>query len=154
MKVTAVSRTTNAMPKGTRRSQQAITPHKSHTTAIAIESKQSFSGPLPHPQILDQYDKIVPGSAEKIISLWEGQVRHRQELEKHAIKSDIRQSYYGATLGFIIAMSAIGAGTFLTYIGRPTEGIAAIISALASLVGVYGWGSYQRRKERSVKVNQ
>ena len=139
------------MPKGNR-NRKALSPN-SQTTSI-IASKQSFSGPLPHPQVLDQYDKIVPGSAEKIISLWEIQIQHRQELEKKAITSDIRQAYFGAILGFTIAMSAIGAGTFLAYIGRPTEGIAAIISALVGLVGVYGWGSYQRRKERNIRVNQ
>ena len=142
------------MSKRNKRNPKAPSPRNSQTTSIAVESKQFFSGPLPHPQILDQYDKIVPGSAEKIITLWESQVRHRQELEKKAIGSDIKQSYYGATLGFIIAMCAIGAGTFLAYIGRPTEGITAIISALVGLIGVYGWGSYQRRKERSIKINQ
>ncbi|MEA3486568.1 MAG: hypothetical protein U9R20_02835 [Thermodesulfobacteriota bacterium] len=73
---------------------------------------------------------------------------------KKAIDSDIKQSHYGAILGFIIAMFAIGAGTFLAYIGRPTEGIAAIITALVGLIGVYGWGSYQRSKERALRINQ
>jgi hypothetical protein len=81
-------------------------------------------------------------------------VRHRQELEKKAIGSDIRQSYFGSILGFIIAMSAIGAGTFLAYTGHPTEGISAIITALVGLIGVFGWGSYQRRKERNARINQ
>lgn len=121
--------------------------------SVSIESK-SFSGPLPHPEILVQYDKIVSGSAERIISIWEGQVRHRQELEKKVIESDIKQSQCGAILGFLIAIAAISAGTFLAYIGRPTEGLAAIITALGGLVGVYVWGSYQRRKERSLRANQ
>ena len=123
------------------------------TTSLAkIES--SFKGPLPPPQVLDHYDKIVPGSAEKIISMWEQQVKHRQELEKKVITSDIRQSYFGAILGFVIAIATICAGTFLAYNGRPTEGLAAIISALVGLVGVYAWGSYQRRKERNIRLNQ
>ena len=142
------------MGKGNRRNQKSLSPVNTHPSAIAVKTEQSFSGPLPPPQILDHYNQIVPGSAEKIISLWETQVMHRQELEKKAIGSDIIQSYYGATLGFIIAMSSIGAGTFLAYIGRPSEGLAAIITALVGLVGVYGWGSYQRRKERNIRVNQ
>lgn len=81
----------------------------------------------------------------------EEQMRHRQELEKEAISADIKQSKLGAILGFVIAMSAIGSGTYLAHLGRPIEGIAAIIMALGSLVGVYGWGSWQRRKEREVK---
>jgi predicted negative regulator of RcsB-dependent stress response len=51
-------------------------------------------------------------------------------------------------------MSAIGAGTFLAYTGHPTEGISAIITALVGLIGVFGWGSYQRRKERNARINQ
>lgn len=143
------------MAKGNRRNQKALPHPNTQPSTIAVRAEQqSFSGPLPPPQILEHYNQIVPGCAEKIISQWENQVKHRQDLEKQVIKSDIRQSYYGATLGFIIAISAIGAGTFLAYIGRPTEGIAAIITALVGLVGVYGWGSYQRRKERNIRVNQ
>lgn len=122
--------------------------------SISKIEQQSFRGPLPHPQILDQYDKIVPGSANKIISSWEVQVQHRQELEKKVIASDILHSYIGSALGFIIAMSAIIAGTFLAYIGRPTEGIAAIITALIGLITAFGWGSYQRKKERNAKINK
>lgn len=142
------------MTKNGSKSKQSpiATTNTNNRTIAKVEA--SFQGPLPPPQILDHYDQIVPGSAERIICLWEEQVRHRQRLEVDVITSDIRQSYFGATLGFIIAMSAIGSGTFLAYIGRPTEGIAAIITALIGLVGTYGWGSYQRRKERNIRAEQ
>lgn len=119
---------------------------------VAQVKAYSFQGPLPPPQILHQYDEIIPGAAERIICAFEKQVQHRQDLEKNVITSDIRQAYLGSLLGFIIALSAIGSGTFLAYIGRPTEGIAAIISALAGIIGVFVVGSYQRRKEREQKA--
>lgn len=121
---------------------------------VTSTSLESFQGPLPPPQILDQYDKIVLGSAERIISLWERQVDHRQKLENKVITSDITQSHIGTVLGFIIALAAIGSGTFLAYTGHPTEGISAIIAALVGLVGAFGLGSYQRRKERNARINQ
>jgi uncharacterized membrane protein len=143
------------MAKGRKKTNQhQIAPRNVPNVAISKVETTSFQGPLPPPQILSQYDQIVPGSAERIISQWESQSRHRQELEKKVIDSDIKQSRYGATLGFIVAIFTIGAGAFLAYIGQPTEGFAAIITALASLVGAYGWGSYQRRKERTTRVNQ
>ena len=120
---------------------------------IAKVQAVSFQGPLPPPQILQQYDEIVPGAAERIICQFENQVKHRQELENKVITSDVRQSYIGSVLGFIIAISAIGAGTVLAYIGQPTEGLAALLTPLAGLIGVYVWGSYQRRKERDLKAN-
>jgi len=139
---------------GKRGNQRSVAARNTQSIAVSKVEASSFQGPLPPPQILSQYELTVPGSAERIISLWESQVRHRQELEKKAIGSDIRQSYVGSILGFIIAMSAIGAGTFLAYTGHPTEGISAIITALVGLIGVFGWGSYQRRKERNARINQ
>ena len=56
------------MPNRNKRNQRALSPRNSQTTSIAIETKQSFSGPLPHPQVLDQDATIVHGSAEKIIT--------------------------------------------------------------------------------------
>ncbi len=121
-----------------------------------IESRQikieSFQGPLPAPEMLAQYEQIVSGSAEKIIHLWEEQVHHRMNLEQKAISADISQSRLGSILGFVIAMTAIVCGTILAYLGRPTEGVAAIITALGGIIGIYVWGSYQRRKEREGKL--
>lgn len=130
--------------------QQSIVP-RNNQSLTKIEAS-SFQGPLPHPQILDHYNQILPGAAERIISQWENQAKHRQDLERKVISADIRNSYLGSILGFIIALSAITSGTILAYIGRPSEGIAAIITALAGIIGAYGWGSYQRQKERNIKA--
>src|SRR3989338_3375865 len=53
---------------------------------------QEFSGPLPPPEVLRQFDQVVPGAAERIIKMAEQQFAHRTELEKKVIDSDIRQS--------------------------------------------------------------
>jgi len=78
-------------------------------------------------------------------------VRHRQELEKKAITADILQSWAGSIMGFIVAMTALASGTYAIHLGRPAEGIAAILTALAGLGGAYFYGSWQRRKEREIK---
>lgn len=132
-------------------SNQQVSRPNSHLEAKQIQI-QSFKVPLPAPEMLAQYDQIVPGSAEKIIQLWEEQVHHRMNLEQKAISADISQSRLGSILGFVIAMTAIVCGTILAYLGRPTEGIAAIITALGGIIGAYVWGSYQRRKEREGKL--
>ena len=81
------------MSKGRKKvNQNPVAPRNTQNVAITKVEASSFQGPLPPPQILNHYDQIVPGSAERIISLWESQVRHRQELEKKAIGSDV--NYY------------------------------------------------------------
>lgn len=39
-------------------------------------------GPLPDPLTLEQYNNVVPNAAERIVTVFEEQARHRHEIEK------------------------------------------------------------------------
>ena len=117
-----------------------------------LQVRQSlYEGPLPLPAHLEEYDRIVPGAAERIIAMAERQATHRQNLEKKAIDSGSRDSLLGLIFGLIIGVSAICSGTYGIYKGVETGGISIIIITIASLVGVFVYGSRQRRKERETK---
>lgn len=45
--------------------------------ASLIHAQMEFSGPLPPPQILGQYDEVLPGAAERILRMAEKQQDHR-----------------------------------------------------------------------------
>jgi uncharacterized membrane protein len=49
---------------------------KSIVHAAAVE--EQFSGPIPHPNILESYNRILPGAAERILSMAEEEQKHRQ----------------------------------------------------------------------------
>lgn len=49
---------------------------------VTLMSKESFSGPLPHPKHLSEYEKISPGAADRIITMAEESQEHIQELDK------------------------------------------------------------------------
>jgi uncharacterized membrane protein len=117
-------------------------------------SIQRHQGPLPHPSILQEYDNIVPGAAERIICMAEGQAKHRQELERAVIKSDIEDSKRGLYLGFIIGVVAIIAGTACILQGQTIAGGVMGGSAVPGLAAVFVYGSQQRRKERETKQKQ
>lgn len=57
-------------------------------TQVRVETVR-HEGPLPPPALLDGYEKVVPGAAERIIQLAEKEQEHRQALEKAAIQSDV-----------------------------------------------------------------
>ena len=57
-------------------------------------SMEAFSGPLPRPADLEFYEKIVPGAAERILTMAEKQGAHRQEIEKIVVKSGARDSFF------------------------------------------------------------
>lgn len=51
---------------------------------------ERFSGPLPPPEVLEKYNAIEPGSANRIIRMAESQAQHRQSLERTVIESRTR----------------------------------------------------------------
>ena len=55
---------------------------KDEEAILSIIRQSSFSGPLPPPQILEKYESIVPGSADRIIGMAEKQSEHRRSIEK------------------------------------------------------------------------
>src|SRR5262245_44679833 len=80
---------------------------------------QHFSGPLPPPELLGQYDKVAPGSAERIIKKFESQTAHRIKLESILVWSESIKEVGGLVCGFVIAMTAIIGGIYTALQGHP-----------------------------------
>ena len=113
-----------------------------------IQMSGQYSGPLPIPSHLEQYEQILPGAADRIIRMAEKQSEHRQELEKRVIKSDTRNSLAGLIFGFIIGIVGIVRGAYLISIGQIIEGSIFGGGTIVSLVGTFIYGSQKRQKER------
>src|SRR2546423_387229 len=62
---------------------------------IAEASQFSFSGPIPPPDLIAAYDKILPGSADRIFRMAEAQAQHRQTLENRVILGDAARADRG-----------------------------------------------------------
>jgi uncharacterized membrane protein len=118
---------------------------------ILAAKREIYSGPLPAPNTLKQFDEIVPGSAERIISQFEKQSEHRRLQEDRIIRHDIIKSYVGLGLGFIIGIVLIVGGLYLTTLGLTVEGAIIGGTALVSLVSVFIYGSQARRKNLQQK---
>jgi len=125
---------------------------RSQSTELRIQAA-SFSGPLPPPDALERYNQILPGAAERIIAMAENQHTHRQGLEKHVIHSNVAAQRLGTILGFIVAMTVVIGGMFLVHEGKSGEGLAAILTALASLVGVFLYSKLEQQKELGKKTD-
>jgi len=114
---------------------------------IKQEVSMAFSGPLPHPEILKKYNEILQGAAERIIRMAEQQAEHRRSMEQQAIKSDIKNSKLGIWFGFIIGISGITGGIMVAIFGKqPLFGGILSFASLASLVGVFIYGTQSHRK--------
>lgn len=111
-----------------------------------------FSGPLPSPELLADYEALVPGCAELIITQFVKQGEHRMDLERKVIESDIRRSNWGLGAGFALALVTLTGAFYITLQGYPVQGISAIVVAIGSLTAVFVYGTLTRKRERQRKA--
>lgn len=125
--------------------------HSSSVKAMSVSKTEFYSGPLPHPSLLKQYDDVVPGAAERIIVLLEEQSRHRMYLEKTVIVGDNKRANWGLISGWSIAILFLIASVALILAGYGAYG--AIVGAvdLVALVAVFIYGTNVRKNERIEK---
>lgn len=122
--------------------------HDNQPSGRQLVYREAFSGPLPPPAVLEKYNQILPGAAERILQMTEEQSRHRRSLESQVIASDIRRADRGLQFGLVIGISGLTAAVVIGIVGQPWAGGLLGIGTIASLVGTFVYGSQQRRKER------
>ena len=107
---------------------------------VRLIQQFEFSGPLPPAAELARYEKVVPGSAARIVKWAEEEGEHRRAMERLVIPSNIRNASRGQMFAFILALAAIAAGTAIVLTGHSATGLAVIIADLATLAGVFVLG--------------
>jgi uncharacterized membrane protein len=120
-----------------------------------------YSGPIPSPEALERYEEVLPGAADRILSMAERQASHRQSLEtadeltvRTAIAGESRRSNLGLWLGASVSVFLTACGTFLVFEGHDWAGASIIISTIASVVGVFVYGTQSRRAERLESIQE
>ena len=119
--------------------------------SLSVESR-SYRGPLPRPEDLAEYEKTVPGAAERIIAMAERQAEHRQALERVVVEGGARNAHQGLWLGFIISLVVLGLGTTLVLTGHEVVGATVMALDVVSLAGVFVFGRIDQRRERVQKA--
>lgn len=117
---------------------------------MRIEASR-HSGPIPAPRILKAYDLIDPGLAREIVNMAKDQQQHRMVLEKATILGAGKRAWAGLGCAFALSCLSIGGSVYLIDKGHDVAGAALGTTSLASLVGVFVYGTQQRREERSEK---
>jgi len=115
--------------------------------SITLIQKRSHSGPLPDPETLEDYDRLIPKSAERIMQMAEKQLDHRHALESKVIPSQLKQSRAGQWFGFVLGVIGLGCGTFLAYSGQPYVGGLIAGTTVVSLVSVFVIGKRSQKKD-------
>jgi len=93
---------------------------------------RKYSGPLPHPEVLEGYENVVPGSAQQIINNMIKESEHRRKMEEKALDNAALFTKSGQKKGFILAVLGILSGLAIIYFTAQIENSAASITGVLS----------------------
>lgn len=123
-----------------RKSSKPTSPAPAEARLVA---SQQWQGPLPPPAALEHFEKLVPGSAARLIDMAEAEQKHRHAIEagamftqQEAVRLTARDNLVGMVLGFLALAVGIGAAVWsvvahahwavsLGFIGLPVMVVAA-----------------------------
>ena len=98
------------------------------------------------PEDMEAWEKLVPGSANKLFDEYICQLQHRRKLDR----ADMVLSFYGPALGFVIVLAFLGVAGWLISSGFGIEGTVLGSVDIASLAAVFAIGKQRSETQRSV----
>jgi len=99
---------------------QAIMPSpKEMQVEIRSRKIESFEGPIPPPAIVEGYEKIITGGADRILKLAEKEQRHRHQWDDKALNIEGQMTSLGLKSGAVLATAGIVGGTVCGLFGEP-----------------------------------
>lgn len=88
---------------------------------------------MPPPALLEGYERLVPGAAERILVMAESDSRHQQQIEFAALRAAEAEVKRGQIFAFIIGLVALGASIGALALGSPV--VAGVIGG-TTVVGL------------------
>lgn len=107
--------------------------------------KEEYSGPIPHPDHLEKYEKILSGSANRILGMAENQSTHRQNIENKLLEAEINYKNKGQNFGFIISIICIVGGIVMLFFGKNLQGFITLIGAVSMLISAFLYGNKNKK---------
>lgn len=129
-------------PDGVNRSARGATDGQ-HTI---VEYQE---GPLPSPEQLAKYEAIIPGSANRIITMAEEQSSHRQSLEAIAVPATFKAQRLGQHYGLIATLAAITGSVILGVNGQEAASAALGGGTVVAVASVFVYGRRSQERERA-----
>lgn len=130
------------MSRGRNRGQRAL---------IAQHTQLSYRGPLPPASEIERFEQVLPGAADRLLKMAEGNAGHRQHLEKTVVEGNVKAQARGQWFAFTLALLVLAVGCWLLIEGRATLGLWLMLADLVVLAGVFftgRWFQHRERKER------
>lgn len=112
---------------------------------------ETYSGPLPPPEILERYDIVVPGMAQALLDGYVAQGDHRREVEKKVVEQQLQQANRGQWMAFGLGALAIGLAGIAIILGREIYGLVALVASLGTFLTIFRTGKQAQARDLEEK---
>ncbi len=120
-------------------------------TITATAEERRISGPIPPPDILAEYERVVPGAADRILTMAEGQQKHRHQLENKVTDHNIDRTNRGQKLTFVLSLVVFIGAVIIAVFGNPAWAFSIMLADLLALLVVNLKSKNEQRRELQEK---
>ncbi len=141
-------------PQATPPSSTTTTPNMTGMQVMQEQLLQhtKHTGPLPAPLDFSEYEKVLPGAAERILLMTENESKHRRAVEIKQIDvleqldlNLININKRGQIFGFAVAILCLISALICVYLDHPTVGGTIGSTTIIGLVTVFITGRRLRK---------
>lgn len=113
-----------------------------------VEVRQT-SGPIPDPETLAAFQRVLPDAGERIFRMAEGEQKHRHKLDTREQAMRWGAVWIGQLFAFLLMLAGTCGGIYLITQGRPVSGFVTIVASLGAVAVAFIKGrSSSRRIEK------
>jgi len=134
-------------------SNQSIANKKAKNGATSVEVTTAFQGPLPSPEILQGFENVLPGAAERIITMAEKEQANRHNIEQKLSIASILSIASGIACAFL---SVIIIGFLIHQAIEKGDTVVAVTlssTSLVSVVSMFIWFRKEKIKQKNEEHN-
>jgi len=105
-----------------------------HHLVSSVSTTEIFSGPLPPPRDFAEYNKILPGAADRIVGMAEKEQQVRADNQKTILANDTRRIKGATALAIFLGGALFTVAGIVAWKGDPL--IAAPVAVAGVLVSI------------------
>ncbi|MBX3718663.1 MAG: DUF2335 domain-containing protein [Parachlamydiales bacterium] len=112
----------------------------------SITSFASYSGPIPPPNFLIEYERMVPGIAKKFLEEPQIESEHRRAIEKMIAQEQVKLANRGQIMACTIAAVCVIGSFTAIFSGHDIWGLGALLLSIGAFVSVFIYGKSHKSK--------
>jgi uncharacterized membrane protein len=110
------------------------------------EELRFFSGPLPPPDVLAEYNRVFPDCGKAIVEMAQKEQQHRHDHEAQQIKAEYTLARRGQLIGATLAMIAVAGAIYLLAHDKSITGLSVLGAVVVAFGGAFIYDRYQFAK--------